>query len=48
MAVQKKSSDVLTTHGPLTTSNPYHIGTNPLIYKANQLTGFCMMGNIGR
>ena len=33
---------------PLTTSVPYHIETGQLICNANQLTGFYMMGNIGR
>ena len=32
----------------LTTSVPYHIETSQLICDANQLTGFYMMGNIGR
>ena len=32
---------------PLTTSVPHHIETSQLICIANQLTGFCMMGNIG-
>ena len=33
---------------PLTTNVPHHIETSQLIYIANQLTGFYMMGNIGR
>ena len=33
---------------PLTTSVPHHIETSQLICNANQLTGFYMMGNIGR
>ena len=33
---------------PLTTNVPYHIETSQLICIANQLTGFYMMGNIGR
>ena len=30
------------------TDIPYHIETSELNYIANQLTGFYMMGNIGR
>ena len=30
------------------TNVPHHIEPNQLIYIANQLTGFYMMGNIGR
>ena len=33
---------------PLTTNVPHHIKTGQLICIANQLTGFFMMGNIGR
>ena len=33
---------------PLTTSFPHHIETSQLICNTNQLTGFYMMGNIGR
>ena len=33
---------------PLTINVSYHIETSQLIYIANQLTGFYMMGNIGR
>ena len=33
---------------PLTTNDPYHIETSQLICIENQLTGFYMMGNIGR
>ena len=33
---------------PLTTIVPNHIETSQLICIANQLTGFYMMGNIGR
>ena len=33
---------------PLTTNVPHHIETSQLIWNANQLTGFYMMGNIGR
>ena len=33
---------------PLTTNVPYHIETSQLIINANQLTGFYIMGNIGR
>ena len=33
---------------PLTTNVPHHIKTNQLICNTNQLTGFYMMGNIGR
>ena len=33
---------------PLTTNVPHHIETSQLICIANQLTGFYMMGNIGR
>ena len=33
---------------PLTTNVPHDIETSHLIYKANQLTGFYMMGNIDR
>ena len=32
----------------LTTNVPHHIETSQLTCFANQLTGFCMMGNIGR
>ena len=32
---------------PLTTNVPDRIETNQLICNANQLTGFCMMRNIG-
>ena len=32
----------------LTTSVSHHIETNQVICIANQLTGFYMMGNIGR
>ena len=31
----------------LVTSVPYHIETSQLICRADQLTGFYMMGNIG-
>ena len=33
---------------PLTTSVPHHIETSQLIWRANQLTCFYMMGNTGR
>ena len=33
---------------PLTTNVPHHIESSLLIYFANQLSGFYMMGNIGR
>ena len=33
---------------PLTTNVPHHIQNSQLICNANQLTGFYMMGNIGR
>ena len=33
---------------PLTTSVPHHIETSQLICRANQLTGFYMMGSTGR
>ena len=33
---------------PLTTSVPHHIETSQLTCNANQLTGFYMMGKIGR
>ena len=33
---------------PLTTNVPHHIETSQLICTANHLTGFYMMGNIGR
>ena len=33
---------------PLTTGVSHHIETNQLICRANQLTGFYMMGNISR
>ena len=33
---------------PLTTNAPRHIETIQLIYNANQLTGFYIMGDIGR
>ena len=33
---------------PLMTNVPHHIASSQLIYSANQLTGFYMMGNIGR
>ena len=33
---------------PLTTNVPHYIETSQLICIANQLTGFYMMGNIGR
>ena len=33
---------------PLMTNVPHHIETSQLICNANQLTGFYMMGNIGR
>ena len=33
---------------PLTTNVPHHIETSQLICNPNQLTGFCMMVNIGR
>ena len=33
---------------PLTTNVPHHIETSQLIWRANQLTGFYMMGNTGR
>ena len=32
----------------LTTNVPHHIETSRLICRTNQLTGFYMMGNIGR
>ena len=40
--------DKKSNFNPLTTSVPYHIETNQMIWKANQLTGSYMMGNIGR
>ena len=33
---------------PLTTNVSHQIENSQLIYSANQLTGFYMMGNIGR
>ena len=33
---------------PLTTSVPHQIETSQLVCFANQLTGFYLMGNIGR
>ena len=33
---------------PLTTNVPHYIETSQLICNENQLTGFYMMGNIGR
>ena len=33
---------------PLTTNVPHHIETSQLICIANQITGFYMVGNIGR
>ena len=33
---------------PWKTNVPHHIETSQLIYIANQLTGFYMMGNISR
>ena len=36
------------TFNPLTTNVPHHIEASQLICISNQLTGFCMMGNIGR
>ena len=33
---------------PLTTNVPHHIETSQLICIVNQVTGFYMMGNIGR
>ena len=33
---------------PLTINVPHHIETSQLICRANQLTGFYMMENIGR
>ena len=33
---------------PLTTSVHHHIETSQLIWRGNQLTGFYMIGNIGR
>ena len=39
---------VLEIHKAFTTNVPNHIETSQLIYIANQLTGFYMMGNIGR
>ena len=33
---------------PLPTNVPHHIETSQLICNANQLTGFYMMGSIGR
>ena len=32
---------------PLTTNAPHHIETSQMICRANQLTGFYMIGNIG-
>ena len=37
-----------TGFNPLTTKAPHHIKTVQLICNANQLTGFYMMGEIGR
>ena len=39
---------ILITFNPLTTSVSHDIETRKLIYNANQLTGFYIMGNIGR
>ena len=39
---------VLYVTNPLTTKVPSHIETSQLICRANQLTGFYMMGNICR
>ena len=33
---------------PLTTNVPHHIETSQLICHANEVTGFYMIGNIGR
>ena len=33
---------------PFTTNVPHHIKTSQLIFIANHLTGFYMIGNIGR
>ena len=33
---------------PLTTNVPHHIESRQLICNANQMTGFYMMGKIGR
>ena len=33
---------------PLTANAPHHIDTSQLIFNSNQLTGFYIMGNIGR
>ena len=38
----------LTWVNPLTTNVPHCIETSQLIFIASQLTGFYMMGNIGR
>ena len=45
----KKEINVIRCNiNPSTTNVPHPIESNQLIYIANQLTGFYMMGNIGR
>ena len=39
---------ILVCVNPLITNVPYHVETNQLICNANELTGFYLMGNIGR
>ena len=39
---------ILVCVNPLTTNVPHPVETNQLICNANQLTGFYLMGNIGR
>ena len=41
-------SSFVSLFNPLTTNVPHHIETSQLICRANQLTSFYMMGNIGR
>ena len=41
-------AEYLVSINPLTTNVPHQIETSQLICIANQLTGFYLMGNIGR
>ena len=48
LSISLMTSCFLELINPLTTNVPRHIETSELICYANKLTGFYMMGNIGR
>ena len=47
LSYYEKSLDI-GVFNPLTTNVPHHVETSQLICNINQLTGFYIMGNIGR